>query len=233
MEQSPGAFLIVEKGEPYRSGEALPLGRDKVWLGRASQEHQPDFSFRSLHVSRQHATIEYRGGAYFLTDLDSRHGTSLNGEQLAPGEPRKLKDRDRIGLAREEVMLSFVTAVVTKSETWDYPPSRPEEAAQKPGCPIVLDRERRQVTLDDKPLALRGKLYDFLFLLYRHLGYAVSDREIKKAVWPERELGSDGMPLVTDEELTTLVYRLRKRLAPHGNLVRTVPGYGYMLDLTR
>ena len=44
-------------------------------------------------------------------------------------------------------------------------------------------------------------------------------------------LGADGRPLVTDEELTTLVYRLRKRLDPHGDLIRTVPGYGYMLDL--
>ena len=46
-------------------------------------------------------------------------------------------------------------------------------------------------------------------------------------------MGADGMPLVTAEELTTLVYRLRERLRPHGDLIRKVPRYGYMLDLPR
>jgi DNA-binding response OmpR family regulator len=50
-------------------------------------------------------------------------------------------------------------------------------------------------------------------------------------VWPERELGADSMPLVSNEEVTTLVYRLRKRLESHDHLIRTVSGYGYLLDL--
>jgi DNA-binding winged helix-turn-helix (wHTH) protein len=61
----------------------------------------------------------------------------------------------------------------------------------------------------------------------------VSDREIKRAAWSERGVGVDGAPLVTDEELTTLVYRLRQSLEPHGDLIRTLRGYGYMLDLPR
>lgn len=234
MQQSPDAFLIVEKGEPYHGGEALPLGRGTVWLGRASQEHQPDFSFRCPYVSRRHATIEYKEGAYFLTNLPgSRHGTWLNGEQLAPGVSRELRDRDRIGLARDEVVLTFATAAPMGSETWDYPESQPETPAAQKGSPVILERERREVILDGLPLALSGKLYDLLCLLYENWGRAVSDHDIKEAVWQERGLGADGMPLVTDEELTTLVYRLRKRLEPHGDMVRTVPGYGYMLDLAR
>jgi hypothetical protein len=233
MDQSPDAFLIVEKGEPHPSGEALPLVGSKVLLGRAYQEHQPDFSFRSPYISRWHARIEYRDGAYFLTDLPgSRHGTWLNGEQLVPGVAREIGDRDRIGLARDEVVLTFVTAVRIGSETWDYPESKPgQPAVQRPGFPIILDRERREVTLEGRPLTLSGRLYDLLCLLYENRGRAVSDRDIKAAVWQERGLGADGMPMVTDEELTTLVYRLRKRLECHGDLVRTVPGYGYMLDL--
>ena len=232
MHQSPDAFLIVEKGEPYHTGEALPLVGGKVWLGRISQEYQPDFSFRSPYVSRRHATIEYKDGAYFLTDLPgSRHGTWINGEQLAPGVPREIRDRDRIGLAREEVVLIFAAATLTDSDTWDYPESQPKPTAAQREPSVILDQERREVVLDGQPLVLSGKLYDLLCLLYENRGRAVSDRDIKTAVWQERGLGADGMPLVTDEELTTLVYRLRKRLEPHGDLVRTVPGYGYMLDL--
>jgi hypothetical protein len=233
MQQPPDAFLLVEKGEPYQPGEALPLVGEEVWLGRPSEGWVPDIPFDSPFISRRHATIECKDGVHFLTDNpENRHGTRLNGERLAPGESRELRDRDRISLARDEVMLTFSTAVPTGSETWDYPESQPEpRTAQAAGFPVTVDQERHVVILDGRPLTLSGKLYDLLALLYQNQGRAVSAQDIKKNTWPERELGADGMPLVTNEEVTTLVYRLRKRLEPHGDLVRTVPGYGYMLDL--
>jgi DNA-binding response OmpR family regulator len=157
---------------------------------------------------------------YVLTDSESRHGTSLNGKRLPPAEPRQLQDRDRISLARDAAVLIFTTAFPMGSETWDYP-----------GSPLILDPDRREVILDGRPLPLSGKLYALLALLYENRGQAVSARDIKKAVWKERVTGADGMPLVTNEEVSTLVYRLRKRLGPYKDLIRTVPGYGYMLDL--
>jgi DNA-binding winged helix-turn-helix (wHTH) protein len=96
---------------------------------------------------------------------------------------------------------------------------------------VILDQERREVIVDGQPMTLSGKLYELLEMLYENQGQAVSTHDIKKAVWQERGLGVDGMPLVTNDEVTTLIYRLRKRLGPHGDLIRTVPGYGYMLDL--
>jgi pSer/pThr/pTyr-binding forkhead associated (FHA) protein len=223
----------VEKGEPYTIGEVLSLEKAKVSLGRTSPDHQPDFSFLSPYISRRHATIEFREGSHFLTDLpESRHGTWVNGKRLVPGRPYEIQDRDRIGLARDEVVLTFAGAASTVSETWEYPESQPEPStAQNRGSPIILDQERREVFLDGAPLHLSGKLYDLLCLLYEKQGRAVNTHDIKKRVWPEREFGADGMPLVTNEEVTTLVYRLRKRLEPHNNLVRTVPGFGYILDL--
>ena len=232
MEQSPDAFLIVGRGEPYGSDEALPLEGAKTLLGRSSHEYQPDLSFDSPYVSRQHATIEYSEGAHFLTDLDSRHGTSINGTQLAPGESHELKNRDRIILARDAVVLTFSVAIPTGSETWDYTESQPESlAAQKPGPTVILDRERREVIIDGRVLVLRGKPYDLVCLLYENRRRTVSTVEIKRVVWPERELGADGMPLVTNEEVATLIYRLRNRLVPYADLVRTFPGHGYMLDV--
>ena len=166
-----------------------------------------------------------------MTDLPgSRHGTWINNERLAPGVPRKLKDRDRIGLAREEVVLTFAMVGLTVGETWDYLELL---SGTQPKDVIVLVPERREVIVNDQVLmpSLSGKLYVLLEVLYDNRGAAVSDFTIKMKVWPERGLGADGRPLVTDEELATLVYRLRKRLDPHGDLIRTVPGYGYMLDL--
>jgi DNA-binding winged helix-turn-helix (wHTH) protein len=233
MQQPPDAFLIVEKGEPYQPGEALPLVGEKVWLGRPSEGWVPDIPFDSPFISRRHATIECKDGVHFLTDSpENRHGTSLNGKRLAPGKPRELQDRDRISLARDAAVLIFATAAPIGGETWDYPESQPEPGAdQVPGPPLILDPERREVILDGRRLALTGKLYDLIALLYENRGRAVSAHDIKRAVWKERPLGADGMPLVTDDETRTLVYRLRKRLEPYGSLVRTVKGYGYMLDL--
>jgi hypothetical protein len=232
MQQSPHAFLIVEKGEPYGAGDVVPLVGDKTLLGRSSQEYEPDLAFDSPYVSRQHSTIEYSEGAHTLTDLDSRHGTFLNGSRLTPGEAYDLEDRVRIILARDEVVLTFSVAHPTGSETWDYAESRSETlSTQKPGPVVVLDRERREVIIDGRMLDLTGKLYDLLCLFYENRGRVVSHVEIKRVVWQERELGADGMPLVTNEEVATLIYRLRRRLGPHAYLVRTVPGYGYMLDI--
>jgi pSer/pThr/pTyr-binding forkhead associated (FHA) protein len=233
MQKLPDAFLIVEKGEPYSTGKALPLEKAKVLLGRASPDHQPDFAFHSPYISRRHATIEFMEGSHFLIDLpESRHGTWVNGKRLVPGQPYGIRDRDRIGLARDEVVLTFAAAASTSDETWEYLESQPGPTmAEKPDSIFILDPNRREVILDGQPLRLSGKLYDLLCLLHENQGRAVSAHEIKMNVWPERELGADSMPLVSNEEVTTLVYRLRKRLESHDHLIRTVSGYGYMLDL--
>jgi hypothetical protein len=223
MPQSSSAFLLVEKGEPHDVGEALPLSRGKVLLGRASPGEQskiPLIPFHSPFVSRRHAMIEIKDGSYLLTDLESRHGTAVNEEQLVPGDPWKLSDEDRISLARDEVVLIFSTAVPVGGETWDYPEPL-----------LILDPDRREIILDGQLVTLRGRLYDLFHLLHENRGRAVSNLEIKKEVWRDRGLGADGMPLVTNEELRTLIHRLRKELGPYSDRVCTVRGYGYMLDL--
>jgi ABC-type multidrug transport system ATPase subunit/pSer/pThr/pTyr-binding forkhead associated (FHA) protein len=50
-------------------------------------------------VSRHHAQIEQRGGDYWISDLGSTNGTSVNGRSIQAGQARKLDDRDiiRIG----------------------------------------------------------------------------------------------------------------------------------------
>ena len=168
---------------------------------------------------------------YVLTDLPgSRHGTWINHERLAPGVPRRLEDRDRISLANEEVVLIFATSVSMAGETWDLPAS---SSKPSPKPILELDYDRREVMVDGKVLVplLSGRPYELLQVLYDNRGRAVSDSEIKRTVWSDYGLGVDGKTMVTDEQLSTLVYQLRDRLKPHGNLIRTVPRFGYMLDL--
>ena len=51
-------------------------------------------------VSRIHAKIRKREGAYYLADLNSRNGTSVNGQLLKTGEDYLLEDEDEVDFAQ-------------------------------------------------------------------------------------------------------------------------------------
>jgi transcriptional regulator with GAF, ATPase, and Fis domain len=70
------------------AGGAFPLGPATVTLGR---QETCDIQVRDRAVSRQHCTIAFDGECFVLRDLDSRHGTFVNGlpvreRALAPGD---------------------------------------------------------------------------------------------------------------------------------------------------
>lgn len=70
---------------------SAPLG-DVLMIGR-----QPDNDLALVNpaVSRKHARIVKRSGGYVIEDLDSAHGTSVNGERI---KSRELKPGDLIGI---------------------------------------------------------------------------------------------------------------------------------------
>ena len=51
-------------------------------------------------VSRMHAKIRKREGEYYLTDLNSRNGTAVNGQMLKPEEDYLLQDQDEVDFAQ-------------------------------------------------------------------------------------------------------------------------------------
>ena len=51
-------------------------------------------------VSRIHAKIRKREGEYYLTDLNSRNGTSVNGKMLKGDEEYCLLDQDEVDFAQ-------------------------------------------------------------------------------------------------------------------------------------
>ncbi len=75
-------------GEPPRS-VALSAARTVVGRDPGAEVHIDDEA-----VSWNHLEIENRGGVLMATDLDSRNGTALNGEQL--DRPRRLRDGDTL-----------------------------------------------------------------------------------------------------------------------------------------
>lgn len=98
----PLASAVLRVIEPVRAAWEMPVAHSPMLLGRASRAegYQPDFDMtfydESDYVSRRHSRITRGRAGYFITDLGSSNGTTLNGQPLAPHRAHKLRNGDRI-----------------------------------------------------------------------------------------------------------------------------------------
>lgn len=88
------AYLIIENGP--LAGKRVKLTGAATRLGRG----EADVIIDDKYVSRRHAEITRDGDDYYLADLDSRSGTTLNGRELHAHQRVRLGDGDRINIAR-------------------------------------------------------------------------------------------------------------------------------------
>ena len=91
-------------GQVFLLTEALTLGRD----------HDSSVQLRELAVSRRHCVIEPADGRFLLRDLESRHGTFVNG---VPVRERFLEEGDLITLGSS----AFLFQVREESTTGESP----------------------------------------------------------------------------------------------------------------
>jgi pSer/pThr/pTyr-binding forkhead associated (FHA) protein len=88
--------------EPVRAAWEMPVSHSPMLLGRASEaeNYQPDFDMTFYdegdYVSRRHARITKGRAGYFITDLGSSNGTTVNGQILSPNRARMLRNGDRV-----------------------------------------------------------------------------------------------------------------------------------------
>ena len=78
--------------------ERYPLAKARVTIGRSRES---DIFLPDQWLSRQHATIEQRGDAFWVNDLRSKNGTLLNGEPVA--EWLRLRPGDVITLGEHSL----------------------------------------------------------------------------------------------------------------------------------
>lgn len=71
-------------------GQVFKIGRFDVAVGKPQSHFE--FAPNTKEVSRHHAAIERREDGYFIIDLGSAAGTSLNGTQIPANVPRKLTE---------------------------------------------------------------------------------------------------------------------------------------------
>ncbi|TPG79249.1 FHA domain-containing protein [Brevibacillus laterosporus] len=236
------AYLFIKKGDSNQTTVKKFITETECTIGRRGATYQPDLSFTSLFISRQHAVIRQERDQYVLYDLNSKHGTEVNGQPLQ-NAPHLLQYGDRITLAKGEAEFIFFTLeneldvtrefirplVANKDQVAEQIETTPVNTAVKG---LTINVERREILLDGVRLYLSGKDIDLLMLMYERVNQAVSYDEMKVHVWPERTSTEvDGLPDVGRAEINALVYRLRKRLGEYGDKIITIPRYGYMLDL--
>ena len=224
--------LIIEKGDPHEKGTKIALPTGETLLGRPWKNHQPEIPFTSLYISKRHLSFSLLDNQCIVNDLSSKHGTQINGSDIDPFQPYVIRNGDIISLAQGAVVLRVSSIYDSESE---YTVDLVQMISQDKNClpkALFIDSERREVFIENKKINLFGKDIELLLLLFEYRNRAVSYNQIKLRVWSERPLSMENnIPDVGNDEITALVYRLRKRLNNYGNLIVTIPRYGYRLDL--
>jgi hypothetical protein len=87
----PAKFVTSGGSELSLAGDGNPLGRRDFQSMAA-----PD---RADLISRQHITVSYENGQYYIEDRGSTNGTRLNGSAIKGTGRHALKDGDNIDLA--------------------------------------------------------------------------------------------------------------------------------------
>ena len=88
---------------------------------------------------------------------------------------------------------------------------------------LVLDKGAKTAFLAGRPLDLRSREYELLELLMENKGFTIPRERILDRIWGW-ERGD-----VYDNTLSVTVKRLREKLQPYQEYIRTVRGIGYRL----
>jgi pSer/pThr/pTyr-binding forkhead associated (FHA) protein len=106
----------VIKRFSIEEGQTLTIGRG----------HDAHVTVDNSAISRQHSSLELKGGTYYLTDLYSLNGTKVNGKKIVSAVPIGKNDRIEIGkfilkpaenLIDEEEAESFSTSPESMDQT--------------------------------------------------------------------------------------------------------------------
>lgn len=92
--RGPATLVSREPGELA----TIYLQEDLTVIGK--MENAADVVVDLPTVSRLHAKIRKRGDEYFLSDLNSRNGTAVNGRMLKADEEYLLKEEDKVDFAQ-------------------------------------------------------------------------------------------------------------------------------------
>ena len=97
--------LTIIKG-PLKD-QYFEFGHGTVFLGRHPRMN--DISIADITVSRKHLKIFEIGEKIFVEDLNSKHGTKINGKLIKPGEGFQIEDGDIIKIGMTAIRLTDIS----------------------------------------------------------------------------------------------------------------------------
>lgn len=89
---------------------------------------------------------------------------------------------------------------------------------------ILIDQAAHVVTIDGKPIDLSFKEFELLTYFMENKGIALSREKILNSVWNYDYFGDA-------RTIDTHVKKLRSKLGEKGDLIKTVWGMGYKLEI--
>ena len=89
---------------------------------------------------------------------------------------------------------------------------------------IVVDRSAHSVTIDGVPVDLSYKEFELLVFFMENIGMALSREKILNSVWNYDYYGDA-------RTIDTHVKKLRSKMGPKGDLIKTIWGLGYKLSV--
>ena len=89
---------------------------------------------------------------------------------------------------------------------------------------IVIDRSAHSVTIDGEPVDLSYKEFELLVFFMENIGMALSREKILNSVWNYDYYGDA-------RTIDTHVKKLRSKMGPKGDLIKTIWGLGYKLSV--
>lgn len=144
----------------YQAAESVhELDLDRVLIGRLTRADGPGLDLSDDgSVSRQHALIEMREGACWLTDLGSSFGTTVNGEDIRGKGAQRVWPRDTVTVGETTLRVALVPANQT-APAQPVGRSDPHEPTVQITCEIDSTHSHLSTTVpattsDEKRLAL-------------------------------------------------------------------------------
>jgi len=95
-------MIKVYMKDETAEGQSFDFHKETIYVGRSPDN---DVQIKDRSVSRKHLKIIKREHRYFITDLKSKNGTFLHGDQISPGKEFEIKEGVPILLGMSVVCL--------------------------------------------------------------------------------------------------------------------------------